>query len=94
MPTVLASARIGEHLTGQRSQPERIIEFAIGEQSRIGGDDGAAKLRVRRRSKSSRRAPNSASPVGFAIAASAIPDKLLIAIGLKTFAQPAPEAIW
>ena len=44
MATVLASARIGEHLTRQRGQPERIVKFAIGEQPGIGGDHGAAKL--------------------------------------------------
>jgi hypothetical protein len=44
MAAVLASARIGEHLTRQRGQPERIVKFAIGEQPGIGGDHGAAKL--------------------------------------------------
>src|SRR6516225_11097186 len=44
MAAVLASARIGEHLTRQRGQPERIVKFAIGEQPTIGGDHGAAKL--------------------------------------------------
>jgi hypothetical protein len=44
MTAVLAGARIGEHLTRHPAQAERIIEFAIGQQSSIGGDDGAAKL--------------------------------------------------
>ncbi len=46
MATVLASARIGEHLTGQRSQPKRVVKFAIGGQSSIGGDDRATKLQA------------------------------------------------
>src|SRR6266446_9933298 len=44
MAAVLASARIGEHLTSQRGQPKRIVKFAIGEQPGIGGDHEAAKL--------------------------------------------------
>ena len=44
MATILAGARISEHLTSQRSQPERVVKFAIGEQTSIGGDRGAAKL--------------------------------------------------
>ena len=44
MAAVLASARIGEHLTRQRGQPERIVKFAIGEQPSIGGHHGTAKL--------------------------------------------------
>src|SRR5262249_35851747 len=44
MAAVLASARIGEHLTRQRGQPERIVKFAIGEQPGIGRDHGATKL--------------------------------------------------
>jgi hypothetical protein len=39
MPTVLAGPRIGEHLTGQRGQSERVVKFAIGEQSSVGGDN-------------------------------------------------------
>ena len=44
MAAVLAGARIGEHLAGHRAEAECVVEFAIGEQSGIGGDDGAAKL--------------------------------------------------
>ena len=44
MATVLAGPRIGEHLTSQRGQAKRVVKFAIGEQSGIGGDDTAAKL--------------------------------------------------
>ena len=44
MAAVLASARVGEHLARHRGQTERVVKFAIGEQSGIGGDHGAAKL--------------------------------------------------
>jgi hypothetical protein len=44
MATVLAGARVGEHRAGQRGQSKCVIEFTIGQQSSIGGHDGAAKL--------------------------------------------------
>jgi hypothetical protein len=44
MAAVLAGARIGEHLARHRAQPERVVEFAVSQQSRIGRDHGAAKL--------------------------------------------------
>ena len=44
MAAVLAGARVGEQLARHRGQPECVVEFAIGQQSRIGGDHGAAKL--------------------------------------------------
>ena len=44
MPAVLAGARVGERLARHRGQAERVVEFAIGEQSGIGGDHRAAKL--------------------------------------------------
>jgi len=44
MATILAGPRISDHLTCQRSQPKRVVKFAIGEQSSIGGDSGATKL--------------------------------------------------
>jgi hypothetical protein len=42
--TVLACASVGEKLTGYWRQSERIVEFAIREQTGIGSHDGAAKL--------------------------------------------------
>jgi hypothetical protein len=33
-----ARMRIGQHLAGHGGQPERIVEFAVGEQTGIGGD--------------------------------------------------------
>jgi hypothetical protein len=44
MVTVLAGPGIGEHRARQCGQPKSIIEFAIGKQSSMGGDNGAAKL--------------------------------------------------
>jgi hypothetical protein len=44
MAFVLAGARIGEGLARHRAQPECVVEFAIGQQSGIGGHHRAAKL--------------------------------------------------
>src|SRR3984893_5087113 len=38
MPAVLARARVGEHLARCRGEAEPVVEFPIGEQSRVGGD--------------------------------------------------------
>ena len=38
MASVLAGARIGEHLARHRSQTKHVVEFAIGEQPGIGGE--------------------------------------------------------
>ena len=45
----------------QRGQSKRVVKFAICEQSRIGGDSGAAKLQCEAAVKSSRRTPGSDS---------------------------------
>jgi len=44
MAAVLARARVGQCLACHRAQPERVVEFAVRQQSRIGRDHGAAKL--------------------------------------------------
>src|SRR4029077_12137370 len=44
MTTILASARVGKHLSPRVSQTDRIIQFAIRQQSGIGGDRRTAKL--------------------------------------------------
>ena len=44
MAAVLAGARVGQHLARHRAQTECVVEFAVGQQSGIGGDHGAAKL--------------------------------------------------
>ena len=40
-----ARARIGEHVGNRAGQAHRIIQLAIGQQSAIGGDHAAAKLK-------------------------------------------------
>ena len=44
VPAVLAGAGVGEPLARHRAEAERVVEFAIGEQTGIGGDDRTAKL--------------------------------------------------
>ena len=44
MTPVLAGARVGQRLAGHRGQSERIVEFAVGEQTGIGGHHRSAKL--------------------------------------------------
>ena len=44
VPAVLAGAGIGEPLARHRAEAERIVEFAVGEQTGVGGDDRTAKL--------------------------------------------------
>src|SRR5262245_1223948 len=41
---VLARACIGEHLARRHAQPKSVVEFAVGQQPGIRGDNGAAKL--------------------------------------------------
>ena len=42
---VIAGPRVGEHLTSHHGRPERVVEFAIREQTGVGRDDGSAKLK-------------------------------------------------
>jgi hypothetical protein len=44
MAPIPARARVGQHLAGHRGQSERVFEFAVGEQTGIGGDYRSAKL--------------------------------------------------
>jgi hypothetical protein len=44
MTAVLSRARVSQCFAGRRAQTERVIEFAIGEQTGIGCYNGAAKL--------------------------------------------------
>src|SRR5271156_3855001 len=37
VPTILASACVGQNITRHRRQPEHVVEFAIGKQPSIGG---------------------------------------------------------
>jgi hypothetical protein len=44
VPTILATAYVGPNITRHLGQTEYVVEFAIGEQPRIGGRHGTAKL--------------------------------------------------
>ena len=44
MPVVLAGAAIGQNITHQCGQPEGVVEFAIGEQTGVGGDASTVEL--------------------------------------------------
>ena len=44
MPAIFARACVGQHLAGQSRQAQRVVEFAIGKQTGIGGHDRTAKL--------------------------------------------------
>jgi hypothetical protein len=44
MAAILAGAGVGQDIARQRRQSEHVIEFAIGQQSGIGGHHRAAKL--------------------------------------------------
>jgi len=44
MTPVLAGACIGEQVARYGAETEDIVKFTIGQQSRIGGNNGAAKL--------------------------------------------------
>ena len=44
MAPVLAGERVREDLACNRADAERVVEFAINEQSGVGRDDRAAKL--------------------------------------------------
>ena len=74
MSAVLAGARVGEHFARHRAQAECVVEFAIGEQTGIGGDDRAAKLEHQRGGRNrAEAAPDSDSPAGCAMTASLNP---------------------
>jgi hypothetical protein len=44
MPPILAGARVGQNLARNVRQSECVVEFAVGEQSGVGGHDRTAKL--------------------------------------------------
>jgi hypothetical protein len=45
MPAVLARAGVGELLACYVAEAERVVEFAIGEQTGVRGNDRTAKLK-------------------------------------------------
>ena len=46
MAAIPAGACIGEHVARHRAETEGVVEFAIGQQSGIGGDPGAMELEL------------------------------------------------
>ena len=45
VPAVLAGAGVGEPLAGQIRKAQCVVEFAVGKQAGIGGDDRTTKLK-------------------------------------------------
>jgi hypothetical protein len=70
---VLARAYIGEQLARHHAQPKSVVEFAVGNNPASEVTTEPRNCSVKRRSKSSRTASDTDSPVGFAIAASLDP---------------------
>ena len=70
VPPVPACAAVNQVLLRDGHQAERVIEFAIGQQSGIGGDARTAKLQLEATVEIEPRASDSASPAGCAIIAS------------------------
>ena len=70
MTAILAGAYVGELVARYGAETEDIVKFTIGQQSRIGGNNGAKNWSISRRSKSSLRTPSADSPVGFPMTAS------------------------
>ena len=46
MPDVLTALRLGQDRPGHAGQPERVIQFAIGEQAGVRGNLAAVKLQL------------------------------------------------
>jgi len=79
VPTILASACVGQHITRHHGQAECVVEFAIGQQPSIGSHHGAAKLQHQAAVKMEPH-PIPIHPSGSSSPPRAIHDKLLIAI--------------
>jgi hypothetical protein len=44
MSAILASACVGERITRHRAEAQRVVQFPVGQQSGVGGDDRTTKL--------------------------------------------------
>lgn len=44
VPSILPSARVGEHVASHRGETQRVVEFPISEQPGVRGYDRSAKL--------------------------------------------------
>jgi hypothetical protein len=69
VPAVLARAGVCEPRTRHRAEAERVVQFAVGEQTGVRRDDRAAKLERQPGSKSSLTAAPFDSPAGFVMKA-------------------------
>ncbi len=70
MPAILASAGPGKRLARHHAETKRVVEFAVGEQSGVGGHDRTEKLKHQSPVEIEPEGLAVDSPVGFAIAAS------------------------
>jgi hypothetical protein len=66
-------ACIDEHFARHHAQPKSVVEFAVGQQPGIRGDNGAAKSERQAAIEIEPNRSNTDSPVGFASAASLDP---------------------
>jgi hypothetical protein len=73
VPTILATACVGQNIARHLGQTECVVEFAISQQASIGGHQEPRNWSIKRRSKSSRTASDPDSPLGCAMAASLDP---------------------
>jgi hypothetical protein len=67
VPTILATACVGQNITRHLGQTEYVVEFAISQQPSIGGHQGPQNWSIKWRSKSGRTASDPDSPLGCAI---------------------------
>jgi hypothetical protein len=67
VPAVFAGAGVGEPLAGQIRKAECVVEFPVGKQPSIGGDDRTAKLKGQSAVVVGLSASPFDSPAGFAI---------------------------
>src|SRR6516225_4094235 len=73
VPTILATACVGQNITRHHSQADCVVEFAIGENPASEVTREPRNWSIKRRSKSSRTAFDPDSPLGCAMAASLDP---------------------
>ena len=69
LPTALAGARAGEVIPCHRAKTKGVVEFAVNQQSGIGGDPGFMELGFQAAAKPSLRAPLLDSPDGLSMMA-------------------------
>ena len=78
VPTILATACVGQNITRHLGQTEYVVEFAISQQPSIGGHHGAAKLE--HQAAPAEQHPIPIHPLGAPWSPRSIQGKMLIAI--------------